>query len=348
MLGSIHTGPCRPCLATAVALGLTLVAAGSAHAVFTDNFTTTGDWDVNSNWDDGAVPWDSTGAGGNTGGDPVIDFNLVGASMTVDTAVTYIGSAFGADEGQPVEFRRIGVGAFQSLTITDGGLLDFSGGAASDTRITLVNTDSGLVMTGGTLQSNRSSLSGINLAGATANITVSGNSVINVFDPTASVSGLTFNNTNVNSEAFHVIGSDPSIDFEAIRFTTATTVGKFKFTFDAGGVSSIDVTDQIDFTTGSSVTLDLVDGGLVGTPNILLFDLANGSTGEFTSVTTDAGTFSGADGTQFTINGALYELDYGFGDGNDIGLTLVPEPASTLLLLLGAHMILPTRARRHV
>ena len=319
---------------------LTVAACSPAWALYVDLFNTTGSWDTAANWDNGVTPWS------NASGDTVIDLGPKnGATLIVDSAPTYTGAAFGANVGQPVQLRRVTVGGGNHLTITDGGVLDFSGGGASDSRFLINSGGAGVTMTGGTLTSTRSNLGGIVL-GNMQGFDVSGNSIINVYDSTeAGTSGILFSGTPASAGAFHIIGSNPSVTLETIAFS-ATANPTFKFTLDAAGVSDINVTETLALDTALSTTLNIQDGGLVGTPSqILLFDLVNGSTGAFSQVIAGTNTYAGTEGTLIDIGGVNYTLTYDLNGAGDIGL-VVPEPTSMALLLVGAGLILPLRKAR--
>jgi len=336
-------------LISSLALVLLLLCAfsPSAKALISINYDTNGDWDTATNWDGGVLPWE------NAAGDTVVDTSLDGGSdMTVNTTETFSGTQFGSSEGDPFMFRRANAGGGSTILIESGGIFDFSGG--NDSRITAVSTGSQLTMTGGVLRSTRSNLGGLNLGGNHAEIAFSGTSSVSIFEAGATDSGITVNNSGATSGPIHMVGSNVDMNLEALTIK-GTSDAKIKFTMDNGGASEFNLSDDFDLTLDTAtieLQLYLADSSIDPGATITLFDLTNGSTGVFDSVTTSVGTYSGAEGTTISIASAAepgifldYKLTYLLA-GNNLGLQVVPEPGTFGLLGLAGMLGLAARRRR--
>jgi hypothetical protein len=129
-------------------------------------------------------------------------------------------------------------------------------------------------------------------------------------------------------------------------------------TVGAGGITTIngdftgDGTLALELATGSIGDALLVNGliNLSGILDLVGTGLVVGDT--FVIVQNDGvdgigGTFAGRpDGQDFTEDGTLFRINYNGGDGNDVVVQVVPEPAS-MLALLGGFGVLILRRRRN-
>ncbi len=105
-------------------------------------------------------------------------------------------------------------------------------------------------------------------------------------------------------------------------------------------------------TLGGALTLSLSDAflaetaGLTALESIKLIDNAGSapltSTFESVSYITTSGTYAVTDNT-FTIGTTVYDLSYSGGDGNDVVLTVVPEPGTWAMIAGGLGMLLMSR-----
>jgi PEP-CTERM putative exosortase interaction domain/autotransporter-associated beta strand repeat len=92
--------------------------------------------------------------------------------------------------------------------------------------------------------------------------------------------------------------------------------------------------------SGASISIiDLTPGGILaeGTEFVVINNTSGGAI---------VGTFSNlADGSTISVGDTLFQVSYSGGDGNDLVLTVVPEPATTMLFGLGLASVLFFRRR---
>lgn len=259
------------------------------------------------------------------------DVRIIGGNHTSGTS-TYSGAiTLGA-------FAASGSGSSLQVTSAAGGTVVFSNNisdGANTVPITKVgdgvvifsraagnNYDGGTTVTAGTLLINNTSGSG---AGTGAVVVTAG-----TLGGNGSVSGAVTIGNGVGS-ADAAIAAGNSVG----TFATASTLsflsdGAFVFELN----STLSTADQLVANgvtiNGSSVFsfTDLGAGALALNTQFIIISNTSGSA--------ISGTFSNlADGSTFTQGANQYQVNYAGGDGNDLMLTVVPEPSSAVLTGLG-------------
>jgi autotransporter-associated beta strand protein len=278
-------------------------------------------------------------------GTDTTDVRIIGGNQTSGTSTFSGGITLGA-------FAASGSGSSLQITSAAGGTVVFSNNisdGANTVPITKVgdgvvifsraagnNYDGGTTVTAGTLLINNTSGSGAGTgAVAVAAGTLGGN---------GSVSGaVTIGNGVGSGDAAIAAGNSVG------TFTTASTLS---FLSDAAFVFELDSTlgtaDQLVANgvtiNGSSVFsfTDLGAGALTLNTQFIIISNTSGSAinGAFGNL---------ADGSTFTQGANQYQVNYAGGDGNDLTLTVIPEPSSALLTGFGLLVAvrLARRSGRH-
>jgi len=292
--------------------------------------------------------------------------NAVSAILTVDG----VGSVFSAS-GQVTVGEATG-----GTNGTLSGILNVTGGAsfAAD-AILLGNQTAGAIATNGTLR----------VSGANSSVTVSNNLTMGSRAGTAAVSatvevsagtlliggnlaegsGAANVNSTVNLSGGTLDLTHGSISVDTFSFTGGTLKNVASFSASATGGLSLLNSSSLEFGIDASfATLSLTGQLSLSAASNLQLSLANGYTpgASFLLVSNDAaeavsgvfGTINGAAfgaGNTFTLTndqGSFqYELSYTGGDGNDLVITAVPEPAVCALVATGlAGLLWRRRAAR--
>jgi autotransporter-associated beta strand protein len=110
----------------------------------------------------------------------------------------------------------------------------------------------------------------------------------------------------------------------------------------ATAYDALDVNGTVTLNGTVNLELELpFSPTLADTFTVLLNDGADAVTGKFSY-----GGLSLSEGGEFTASGQLFVISYAGGDGNDVVLSAVPEPASGLLALLAGALGCLRRPRR--
>lgn len=157
--------------------------------------------------------------------------------------------------------------------------------------------------------------------------------------------------TNVKGY-WNILGSGSTISAASILGGGGGTGSQlfFNFASDAGGISTVNVSTQLQFNgaRGSTSVLDLTLGSaLTEGQQLVLFDLATGATSTGKLMTKWGTTLNEGGIMDVWFGETMYGMQatYKGGEtGNDVILTVVPEPATLALLSLGSLAI--ARRRR--
>jgi autotransporter-associated beta strand protein len=123
---------------------------------------------------------------------------------------------------------------------------------------------------------------------------------------------------------------------------TLTLASNSTFAVELGGTAagSYDrvVVNGSATLTDSILSVTLINGFVPNLDDTFLILTNSGST---------FGTFAGlGEGAQFTAGGYIFEITYSAGDGNDVQLTVIPEPGSLVLVGAGLAFFLVLRRRK--
>lgn len=264
------------------------------------------------------------------------DIRIIGGTNVSGTS-TYAGTvtlgAFaptGAGSSLQVTAAAGGTTVF-SNNITDGGsavaLTKVGAGTVNFTRAAGNNYDGGTTVTAGTLLINNTSNSG---AGTGAVVVTAG-----TLGGNGSVSGaVTIGNGAGGSDAFIAAGNSVG---------TFTTGSSLSLLADATFVFELDSTaSTADQLVANGVTLNgasVFSFTDIGSGTIALnteFVIINNTSG--VAIAGEFGNLS--DGSTFTVGANQFLVDYSGGTGNDLSLTMVPEPSTVFLAGLGMLVVL--------
>ena len=303
-----------------ILLVLVCVASTASAAIWT-NSTTDQDWATPNNWDSLSVPGAADSA------------YLVNSTLPAAQISSNVGTVYGVQIGQ-------GGG--------DGALEVSTGGSLSASFIMNLGTDTGrsgtYTQTGGTVTTQWLN---IGKDGAASTMDISGGSFtatgLNAevgIGATAAGSALTISGDSSfiwdvqlranNSSSINVVGSNATITGNRVGTTVNGLVfrtgGILDFEFDAAGISTIDISDtRMNVVAGSTLNID----GSSYTGGIGTFTLVD------YAVLKDGNMFTTENISGF---GALTATT-AYADGVGLTLTVVPEPATMILLGLGGLML---------
>lgn len=212
------------------------------------------------------------------------------------------------------------------------GTLTQTGGTVTSDNWLNVGQESGAKgtynMSGGTLNTGEMTVG--EGGGASGEFNVSGSAIVNV---TASDgNALRVGRNEGGTGAMTITGDQARINTTGFAVggnigETSAAEGTVTFVSSAGGVSPIFASEDVLLNDGSTAGFgDLfVDLTTMAPPagNILLIDVGGALTGTFRNL---------AEGDLVPNSGGRF-ITYAFGDGNDIGLLAIPEPASFVLLM---------------
>jgi autotransporter-associated beta strand protein len=231
-----------------------------------------------------------------------------------------------------------------------GGPLALAKAGASALTLSGANTHSG----GTTVQAGTLALSGAGTLGG-GDVAVAAGATLDVTGATGGSftlgSGQTLKGNGTVSGGL-IMGSGSTL---SPGFSTGTNVFSGPLTL-SGNTSTFELASATDYdqvivaggslTLQSSPVLSLLTGGLVAGAGaqFTLFDNQFGGAVVLTSNFLLDGGGELADGATFTVGAHQFEIDYEGGDGNDVTLTVVPEPAS--LGLVGAVLLAALLRRR--
>lgn len=367
-------------LATLLAAAMLGVSAGQSHA---DNVVPARVWDnggADGNWSD-ANAWNPVGTPPSTAGQitainngATVTFNSIGVSVArlylasdenlaghllitggdltiselfrpgdeatgsvTQTAGSVTAAAFRMGERGPDWENSSGHGTYNM----QGGTLTLTGSAAN-TVVGRLSATGIFNHTGGTVQQTNATNGGMEISTTASSsvghgtYNISGNtSVLSIVgtlfvDSTSSTSGATFGGDGY----FNVIGNGSTIN---VGNYTQNEGGHLSFTMDASGASTINVGGNVSLN--GTLTLDLTS--LTGNPGAIVL-INKTSAGAIAGAFTNA-----AEGDLFGAYQLTYLYDNGGGEGNDLALVLVPEPASLGLLAAAGALVAARRRARH-
>ncbi len=263
------------------------------------------------------------------------DTRTIGSNITSGTA-TFSGTLTMAGTGVSLTSASGGTTVFSSL-ITDGSesraVTKIGAGVVSLNRAAGNTYDGGTTVSAGTLLVGNTSGSGT----GTGAVSVTAG----IFGGTGQVSGaVTIGDGAGGSDSFIVAGNN-SIG----TFTTSSALNlnsDATFTFELN--SSAATADKLvanGVTLNSSSVFAFSDLGSSVLALGTAFTIIDNTSGSAIS-----GTFSNlSEGQRVTIGSNKFEATYFGGTGNDLVMTVVPEPSSTLLLSLGLCTVIFLRRR---
>ncbi len=265
------------------------------------------------------------------------DTRTIGSTITSGTA-TFSGTLTMAGSGVSLTSASGGTTVFSSL-VTDGSesraVTKIGAGIVSLTRAAGNTYDGGTTVSAGTLLVSNSSGSGTGTGGV--NVTAG------TFGGTGQVSGaVTIGNGTGGSDSFIVAGNNSIGTFTTSSSLSLNSDATFTFELNSSAATADKLVANGVTLNGSSVFAfsDLGSSVLaLGTAFTII---------DNTSASAITGTFSNlSEGQNVTIGSNKFEATYLGGTGNDLVLTVVPEPSSTLLLSFGLCTVIFLR-RRHI
>jgi hypothetical protein len=131
-----------------------------------------------------------------------------------------------------------------------------------------------------------------------------------------------------------------------VTFNGGTLVLEIGGTTAGTGYDQLNVTGAVSLIANSPLTISL--GSFNPADGVDVFTIINNDLGDAANITGGLFTYSGtplAEGALFTVGAQDFAISYVGGDGNDVVLSAVPEPASAAMLLCG-FAVLGMRRRR--
>jgi len=309
--------------------------------------------------------WTVVQAGTTPVGYPAVPFES--ANTTAWTAYSRPAVANGGNVTVNTDLAPLNIG-YQQFQLTRGSVIVDNGGelrvgqgylaASMHTSQTggLVVQNGGQYICDATATGNQNgTLFTYTTALSTGTITISGDGTI--FDAGSCWYGGRHGQSQVRNAVLNILGSGSQIDADRFGPGGNNLTMTLNFTTDALGVSPIDISTSLAFNQG--VTLSHVNNVaklnfVLGAAPIMgqvftLFDLAPGAVSTGTLRNMQGAVLDRNRGEHIYVDyaGTTYclELSYVGGDtGNDVTLTVVPEPATMALLSLGG-LVLARRRR---
>lgn len=263
------------------------------------------------------------------------DTRTIGSSVTSGTA-TFSGTLTMAGSGVSVTSAAGGTTVFSNL-VTDGSesraLTKIGAGIVSLTRAAGNTYDGGTTVSAGTLLVSNSSGSGT----GTGAVSVTAGT----FGGTGQVSGaVTIGDGAGGSDAFITAGYNSIGTFTTSNSLSLNSDATFSFELNSSTVTADKLVANGVVLNASSV-FSFSDLGAsvlaLGTAFTII---------DNTSASAISGAFSNlAEGQTFTVGSNKFEATYLGGSGNDLVLTVVPEPSSAILLSFGLCAVIFLRRR---
>ncbi|XHR31172.1 MAG: autotransporter-associated beta strand repeat-containing protein [Chthoniobacteraceae bacterium] len=318
---------------------LSLVKAGAGTQILSGSNTYTGttlisggELDVNGSL--AASSAVTVASGAVLGGYGVISGAVSGTSATIKGAGLTLGATtlYGNSlmSGTTTASSLTVAGGTTSITgkATSSGTIGVASGATLKNTGNTISTGTLSVASGGTLNNNGAITAAVGISGVLSGTgTITGN--VFILNGGTLTPGNSAGTTTVNGNLSVADGAKVSLEFNSLSSFDKIVVN--------GGVS-----------LSSSLTLTLSDTFLSecaaltsGTTLVLLEnDGTDAVTGVYSSISyvTTSGTFA-VSGTAFTVGSTIYDISYTGGDGNDVTLTVVPEPSTWAMLAGGVGLL---------
>ncbi|PTX96025.1 hypothetical protein DB345_09490 [Spartobacteria bacterium LR76] len=263
------------------------------------------------------------------------DTRTIGSSITSGTA-TFSGMLTMAGTGVSLTSASGGTTVFSSL-VTDGSesraVTKIGAGIVSLTRAAGNTYDGGTTVSAGTLLVSNTSGSGT----GTGAVSVTAGT----FGGTGQVSGaVTIGNGTGGSDSFIVAGNGSIGTFTTSSSLSLNSDATFTFELNSSAATADKLVANGVVLNASSVFAFSDLGASVLTLGTAFTIIDN------TSASAISGTFSNlTEGETLTIGSNQFEATYLGGTGNDLVLTVVPEPSATLLLSFGLCAVIFLRRR---